>query len=234
MGNSVQALRALQEIDKDLFRVNSELERLPGELERRQATLDNVKVVLEDKRKGIMESQVKVRELEDGVEVQQQRIRKLEKETMNNPDVSVVEACRYEIRNLRRQVDEAEREQLIHMEGIERAKIEVQKIEERLDAELQVFEQFSQNVESELSVAKTKQEDLQGKREARMSSELDPQTLELYERLLVARGGEALAILDGGVCQSCYMQVPPNLTIQLARGDRVIQCSSCDRIMYLR
>jgi len=234
MGNSVQALRALQEIDKDLFRVNSELERLPGELERRQATLDNVKVVLEDKRKGIMESQVKVRELEDGVEVQQQRIRKLEKETMNNPDVSVVEACRYEIRNLRRQVDEAEREQLIHMEGIERAKIEIHKIEERLSSELEVFEQYSQNVESELSVAKTKQEDLQGKREARMSSDLDPQTLELYERLLVARGGEALAVLDGGVCQSCYMQVPPNLTIQLARGDRVIQCSSCDRIMYLR
>ena len=234
MGNSVQALRAPQEIDKDLFRVNSELERLPGELERRQATLDNVKVVLEDKRKGIMESQVKVRELEDGVEVQQQRIRKLEKETMNNPDVSVVEACRYEIRNLRRQVDEAEREQLIHMEGIERAKIEIHKIEERLSSELEVFEQYSQNVESELSVAKTKQEDLQGKREARMSSDLDPQTLELYERLLVARGGEALAVLDGGVCQSCYMQVPPNLTIQLARGDRVIQCSSCDRIMYLR
>ena len=233
MGNSVQALRALQEIDKDLFRVNTELERLPEELARRQATLDNVKVVLEDKRKGIMESQVKVRELADGVETQQQRIRKLEKETMNNPDVSVVEACRYEIRNLKRQIDEAEREQLIHMESIERAKIEIQKIEERLEAELEVFDQFSQNVESELSVAKSKQEDLQGKREARMSSELDPQTLELYERLLVARDGEALAMLDGGVCQSCYMQVPPNLTIQLARGDRIIQCSSCDRIMYL-
>lgn len=233
MGNSVQALRALQEIDKDLFRVNSELERLPGELSRRQATLDNVKVVLEDKRKGIMESQVKIRELEDGVDVQQQRIRKLEKETMNNPDVSIVEACRYEIRNLKRQVDEAEREQLIHMEGIERAKIETQKIEDRLSSELEVFAQYTENVESELAVAKTKQEDLQGRREARMSADLDPQTLELYERLLVARGGEALAVLDSGVCQCCYMQVPPNLTIQLARGDRVIQCSSCDRIMYL-
>jgi predicted nucleic acid-binding Zn-ribbon protein len=42
-----------------------------------------------------------------------------------------------------------------------------------------------------------------------------------------------LAMLDGGVCQCCYIQVPPNKTIQLARGNAIIQCSSCDRIMYL-
>jgi predicted nucleic acid-binding Zn-ribbon protein len=233
MGNPVQALRALQEIDKDLFRVNSELERLPAERASRQAILDNAAAVIEQKRQLVMECQVKVREHQGDVDTHQQRIRQLEKESMNNPDVSTVVACQNEVRRLRRQIEEEEREQYQHMETIERTKLEIEKFSERLEAEQATFEEFSRAVDEEMAEARARKEDLEAKRKGRLSDDLDPQVLELYERLLVARDGEALAMLDGGVCQCCYMQVPPNLTIQLARGDRVIQCSSCDRIMYL-
>lgn len=233
MGNPVQALRALQEIDKDLFRVNTELKRLPEERSRRQAQLDRVNEVLEEKRASLRDSQVRIKELDDTVTVQKQRITKLDKESQSNRDMTVVEACRYEIRGLKRQIEEAEREELTFMENIERTKFEIEEIEKRLKAELEVFEEFCQNVESELGVARGRQEELTAKRAERMDKELEPSTLELYERLLVARGGEALAQLDGGVCQSCFMQVPPNLVVRLARGNAVIQCSSCDRIMYL-
>jgi uncharacterized protein len=233
MGNPVQALRALQEIDKDLFRVNTELKRLPEERARRQAQLDRVQEVLEEKRSSIQGNKVRIKELDDTVTVQKQRITKLDKESQSNRDMTVVEACRYEARGLKRQIDEAEREQLQYMESIERTKFEVEEIEKRLATEMEVFNQFCQNVESEMGVAKGKQEELTAQREKRLDKDLDAGTLELYERLLVARGGEALAMLDGGVCQSCFMQVPPNLVVRLARGNSIIQCSSCDRIMYL-
>lgn len=233
MGNPVQALRALQDIDKDLFRVNAELERLPAELARREAILENAAQAIEAKKQLLMESQVKVREHEDSVDTRNQRIRKLERETMNNPDISIVEACRYEIKSLKRQNDEEEREQLTHMETIERTKLEIEKFGERLEEERGVFAEFKASVEEEIAQARARKEELEAQRKGRLSDDMDAQVLELYERLLAARGGEALAMLDGGVCQACYMQVPPNLAIQLAHGDRVIQCSSCDRIMYL-
>lgn len=233
MGNSVQALLALQEIDKDLFRVNSELKRLPEELARRQAKLDRVNEVLEEKRSGQRDAQIRIKELEDTVTVQKQRINKLEKESQTNRDMTVVEACKYEIRGLKRQIEESEREELGFMERIERTKFEIEEIEKRLASELEIFGQFSDNVDSEIGVAKGRQEELQAQRAKRLDKDLDASTLELYERLLVARGGEAMAQLDGGVCQSCFMQVPPNLVVRLARGNAVIQCSSCDRIMYL-
>jgi uncharacterized protein len=233
MGNPVQALLSLQEIDRDLFRVNAELKRLPEDQARRQATLDNVKGVLEEKRQALKGNQVRIKELDDMITTQQQRSRKLEKESISNKDVTVIEACRYEMRGLKRQIEEVEREQFGMMEDIERGKIEIDKIEERLKLELSNFEVFCQNVETEIADATKRQEDLKGQREARLGKDVDANTLDLYDRLLAARGGEALARLDGGVCQCCYMQVPPNIAVQLARSSKIIQCSSCDRIMYL-
>jgi predicted nucleic acid-binding Zn-ribbon protein len=233
MGNPVRALLSLQEVDKDLYRVNAELKRLPEDQARRLATLENVKEVLAERRTTLKGTQVKIKELEDVVTVQQQRIRKLDKESTSNTDVTVIEACRYEIRGLKRQIEEAEREQFSMMESIERGKMEIEKIEGRLESELSTFEVFCQNVETEMSQARERQEELQGKRVERLGDSLDANTLDLYDRLLAARGGEALARLDGGVCQCCYMQVPPNIAVQLARSTKVIQCSSCDRIMYL-
>ncbi|MFT7667864.1 MAG: putative nucleic acid-binding Zn-ribbon protein [Planctomycetota bacterium] len=234
MANSVQALRALQEIDKDLFRVNSEIKRLPEERDRRQEKLDRAQEVLEEKRQAILVHKVRIKELDDTVTVQRQRITKLEKESMSNRDMTVVEACRYEVRGLKRQIDEAEREELGYMESIERTNFEIEEIDKRLKAELEVFAEFCKNVDSELATAQTRQGDLTARRELKMDKDLDRNTLDLYERLLIARNGEALATLDGGVCQSCFMRVPPNLVVRLARGNAVIQCSSCDRIMYQR
>lgn len=233
MVNPVQALRSLQDIDADLFRVNEELRRLPEERERRQAALDAIEQAIAERKNTDMELQVRIKEIEDTVNVQNQRIRKLDKESQTSRDVSVVEACRYEMRELKRQIDEAEREALGHVERSDVLKSEVAELMEKLEAQRAIFAEFSTNVDNELGEARAKQEDLQAKRDARMSKDLDARTLDLYDRLLLARGGEALAMLDGGICQACYMQVPPNLVVRLARGTEVIQCSSCDRILYL-
>lgn len=233
MVNPVQALRALQEIDADLFRVNEELRRLPAERDKRQAALDAISQQIEDRKTASQQLQVRVKEIEDTVVVQQVRSRKLEKESLTSRDVSVVEACRYEMRDLKRQIDDAEREAFTFVERIDASKEEMASLQSKLEAEQAVFAEYAGNIESELGEAKARQEDLQAKRDARMSKDLDPRTLDLYDRLLLARDGEAMAHLDGGVCQMCYIQVPPNLVVRLARGKDVIQCSSCDRILYL-
>jgi len=233
MENPVQALRALQEIDRDLFRVNEELRRLPAELARRQAQLDGQAESLDERKGRVQALQVRVKEIEDTVAIQQQRIRKLEKESNSSRDMSVVEACRYEMRGLKRQIDEAEREALGYVEQIESNTTETTRLTGELTAEREVFAEYSANIESEVGDARGRHEALQKRREARLGNDLDQGTLDLYDRLLQARDGEALAMLDGAICQACFMQVPPNTAVRVARGIDLVQCSSCDRILYL-
>lgn len=233
MQNVVQALRSLQEIDRDLYRVRDELRRLPAERDRRQAELDAHQARIDAETDAMNQLRMRSKELEDTATVQRQRIRKLEKESMEQRDVAVIEACRYEARGLKRQIEESERATMEMMERMEQMKANIEEQKNALDEERKVFEEFSQNVDSELADAQGRHDDLAARREEKMSADLGRETLALYDRLIEARGGEAMALLEGGVCQGCYMSVPPNLVVRLTRGREVTQCPSCDRILYL-
>ena len=66
-----------------------------------------------------------------------------------------------------------------------------------------------------------------------MSGPVEQAVLVEYEKLLEAREGQAMALLDGRVCQGCYVSVPSNLYVRLARGREMVNCPSCGRILYL-
>lgn len=234
MQQTLQTLIGLQDIDADLFRVQKELERLPAERRRREEELERLERALEEARAQIHSEKSRVKEIEEQAVLDRQRIRKLEGEMTTSRDVAVIEHCRYDIRELKRRIDRSEREALEIMERIENAEASLEERRAALEAEREVFRQFAESVAEEIRDAERRRDELLARRQEFLSSDLDPQTLELYERLLAARDGQALSFLDGRICQSCYMEVPPNTFVRLARGTEVIQCPSCDRILVLR
>jgi predicted nucleic acid-binding Zn-ribbon protein len=38
----------------------------------------------------------------------------------------------------------------------------------------------------------------------------------------------------GGICQGCYMNIPPQLSNEIIRNDKVHLCPSCQRILYVK
>lgn len=56
--------------------------------------------------------------------------------------------------------------------------------------------------------------------------------LDRYRRLVEAHGAAALAQVQGGVCNNCYVNVTPQAKVQLNSG-RVLFCGSCGRMLYL-
>jgi hypothetical protein len=75
---------------------------------------------------------------------------------------------------------------------------------------------------------------MERERKKRGSSQLSPDILGQYEKLLASREGQALAELDGRVCQGCYVSVPNNIYVRLARFTELVPCPSCGRILFLR
>jgi hypothetical protein len=71
-------------------------------------------------------------------------------------------------------------------------------------------------------------------RKSRMAGSFPPELLSRYEALLASRDGQALAELEGRICQGCFITVPPNVFVRLSRAQDLVQCPSCDRILYLR
>ena len=56
--------------------------------------------------------------------------------------------------------------------------------------------------------------------------------LTVYDDLRRRKGGQAVALLEGGVCQGCRVALPTSLVQKVRRGHDLVYCGSCQRIMY--
>lgn len=56
--------------------------------------------------------------------------------------------------------------------------------------------------------------------------------LALYRELCSRKGGQAVALLKGGVCQACRVTLPTSQVQQARSGNSLSFCSSCQRILY--
>jgi len=61
---------------------------------------------------------------------------------------------------------------------------------------------------------------------------VEPRTLALYEQLLKGRRGVAMARMEGELCSVCHVRLRPHVTQQVRRNDSIVQCESCQRILY--
>lgn len=74
---------------------------------------------------------------------------------------------------------------------------------------------------------------------ARLSSErarevrdIDTALLAKYAQLLKQRKGIAVSRMAGDTCEACHVRLRPHVAQQVRRNDAIVQCDSCQRILY--
>lgn len=55
-----------------------------------------------------------------------------------------------------------------------------------------------------------------------------------YELIFSRRGGNAVVEVAGGICQGCYMNIPPQMGNEIIRSEKIHNCPSCQRIVYVK
>ncbi len=64
---------------------------------------------------------------------------------------------------------------------------------------------------------------------------LPTQLAAVYNRLAQrSRDGIAVAEVVNGSCSACFMSLRPQMQVEVKRGDQIITCESCSRILYMR
>jgi predicted nucleic acid-binding Zn-ribbon protein len=61
---------------------------------------------------------------------------------------------------------------------------------------------------------------------------LDQELLKKYLFLKDRKNGQAVSSVIGGVCQTCHMGIPPQKFNELIRGNSLLTCPHCNRIIY--
>lgn len=234
MRDVLRVLRDLQELDEDLYRVRQELERLPAERTARREEIDAKLQRMKELDSETLQLRMQVKEIEDASKAARQRIRQLENASATTrSDQALLAAYSHEIRSLKREISEGDDEGLRIVERVDAKQAERDALGSEVQEEETVHTEFSANVEKELAEAQKKHDKLNAERNKRMGESVPPDVLGVYEKLLDARAGMALAALEDRNCQGCYMNVPTNVFVRLSKGREIVQCPNCQRILFL-
>jgi predicted nucleic acid-binding Zn-ribbon protein len=85
-------------------------------------------------------------------------------------------------------------------------------------------------VAADEAVLRTEEGGLVARRDGALG-QLPPALRTRYEKLLVARKGRAVSELSGDVCTACGAHMPPQKAIAVRRGESVVDCPDCGRIL---
>jgi predicted nucleic acid-binding Zn-ribbon protein len=87
--------------------------------------------------------------------------------------------------------------------------------------------------DAELSASQKDLESETKKREGVFTT-LPAQLASVYNRLAQrSRDGIAVAEVINGSCSACFMSLRPQMQVEVKRGDQIITCESCTRILYI-
>ena len=100
------------------------------------------------------------------------------------------------------------------------------------EAELRkAFERDKEEIERELEALDEELKILSSKRDT-FTETIDQDLLSKYLYLRDHKAGQAISPVLGGVCQICHMNIPPQAFNELIRGDSLMTCNNCNRIIY--
>jgi uncharacterized protein len=192
---------------------------------------------LEDER---IRAQVAVDDLDRDIgrlerDVEQVRVRKDRDQarlTMGSGPARELEALQHELVSLNRRQSDLEDAELALMEQRETAQAELDEIESRLAA----LRERRAAVEARRDQALAdiaREEQFRASARQPLAADLPADLITLYDRLREQSGGLAAALLTGGRCGGCRLELSgaDKARIRATPPDEVVRCEECRRIM---
>jgi uncharacterized protein len=114
------------------------------------------------------------------------------------------------------------------IEEVEKKSVEHKKQQPEMRAQ---FEKAKTGIEKELAALEKDLAALDEKRKV-LARSVDQDLLKKYQLLKDRRGGCAVSQVIAGVCQACHMNIPPQKFNEVIRGESLLTCPHCNRIIY--
>ncbi|MGH9847888.1 MAG: zinc ribbon domain-containing protein [Blastocatellia bacterium] len=235
MNTELSKLISLQDVDIEIKRLRAEIESLPERRARLEREFTESAREYFDLAAQLQKAKAERTALETNLEAEQQKHQKF-KDDLNKmaaPNIKVYETIMREIDVSRKTISHQETEVLKLMERIE--KLEAQVGERKPEIESRRIEIDRQNAEWDASVVSNRQRlDSLSSGRTPMLESLGAVARMEYERLSRMRSGLALAEARDYSCQACRMKIRPQVFNDIRRGEQIIICESCSRILYFK
>ena len=223
------ALR-LQAVDRKIATLEAEIATLPRHISEIEKELETHTRRLEADRAALSANQRDRKKFEGDIQVQNQKISKLRDQMLGAKNNEQYKAFQNEISYAEAEVRKAEDKILDLMENSESLDKNVKNAEVHLKEEQQQVEQQKASARDRTAV---NQKELQAKRGDRSSivEQMSKSFYTEYERVRKKTKNSPIADATDGRCSACQISLRPQFFQDLRRGDQIMGCESCGRIL---
>ncbi len=227
----IEQLLELQKVDDAIHVVSEELKKAPLELnnlEERYTVMDEKRNKVVEKISHIQEQQKRISfEIEEDVA----RIKKSKNKLMQVANQREYHAMMREMDSMEKQNRSREEEKMILAEELrlqEEALAEIDITYLALKAELEVKHE---GLQERIHKAEEKLTQLQKER-ASTGSEVPQPVFQRYEFIRRRLEHPVIVGVKEGICNGCHISIPPQSFIELQRGQQILSCPNCQRLIY--
>ena len=233
MHAQIEILASLQSVDREIREQTGLKQGLLGELRTKETEIEAKKREVESLT-GLLSEKEKLRQDKDrvfqdeGKKIMDKRMR------MNRiKNIKELQALQREIDQIKQSNGELEEALIQVMVEIDGIKGNIKAKDEEIAQIQGEWQQKQQELQSQITGIDRAVSEAATRRQT-IASQVAGDLISRYELIFSRRGGTAVVEVAGGICQGCYMNIPPQLWNEIIRSDKVHLCPSCQRILFCK
>jgi len=231
VNKQLELLINLQSIDIEIGKLEDKLKDIPLTIEGIYSACKQAGEEINQIKKDIEFCNKEKREKERGVEIEKDHISKTKVKLSSVKTNEEYSAILKETDSVQEKIKKLEDEELSLMESIEEKQRLLKEKEKNLREEEKKFQEIKGEKEKEIDGLKNFLKEKQSQRES-VSSSIDKKLFQDYVKVFKNRDGMAVVRFSDGICQGCFLGLPPQLASEIRKNEDIIKCPHCQRVLY--
>jgi uncharacterized protein len=230
MLRNLNGLWTLQRLDSELDTLRVKVEEIPRKIEGMNLTVSDEKRELEECRKKIIDVKKNYKLAEVDIKEADEQVGAKSAQLYSAKTNEQYKAFLKEIEHLRQAKGVGEEKMIILMEQLEQAEARAKALEHEVkDVEGETVERI-RTLEHELKELQQAITTREAERVTALAG-VDKDIVNVYERIRKNKRGVAVVSAAESRCGGCLNPLPPQMTVEIGRKDRLHFCEHCGRIL---
>ena len=231
MREQIEILASLQNVDREIKDKNlakrvltDEIKKREEEIALKKSEVAQLKAEWAEKEKARRDKDATLQD--EGRKATDKRMR-----MTRIKNIRELQALQHEVDQIKMQNAVIEEELIAIMEDLEGRGAVLHEREEELKTLEQAWNEQKSSLEAQVAELDKQVAETASGRQS-IAAQLNGDLIGRYEMIFRARGGTAVVGVTDGICQGCYMGLPPQLANEIRKNERLNLCPSCHRSLF--
>jgi len=229
---TLEKLALLQRLNDKIELCKKDREVLSVDVRKAEEELEELKQELEDLKHDQMEAQKKADACETKISEAEDKNEKLQVELNTITNQKQYDAVSKQIKSNQADIQQWEDQELEALDKVDEIKTKRDELKAQTQQKEKELEELRADVAEERRQYDEQLEDLTSKKKS-LRNGVPDDVLESYERIAGSLEGNGLAEVRNRVCQGCFTTVTKQTENELMRGEEIVYCNSCGRMLKL-